>query len=223
VLTISLALVVLALVTIGLRAAGGGNKTADVVEVPSRRDSVPTTQSPSTSSPSTSPSTTTPAAGGSTTSVPKVDTTTPRVKVNDQDGRFEVTVPRSWLNVPTASGDQNQWSLLAQAPDGTLGQTPFIFAVRWAASEGCTLEQCAAQVVARIDTTFPGVTAATASDSVGGLSAVRIDATAADQRVVAWVVVKGDRYWVVQLRGPVDGFETMLGTVRVVVASMSFG
>lgn len=221
-LTIGLAVLVLALVALGLRAAAGRNDTADVVEVPARRSPVPST-TPSTSNRApTSPSTSVP-GGGSTTSVPKLDTTNPKVTVNDKDGRFQVTVPRTWLNVPTTSLDQNQWQVLGQLPDGELAPTSFTFAVRWEASDGCTLEQCTQKVLQRIDALYPGVNTATTSEKIGAEPSTRLDATTGDQRVVAWIVVKGDRYWVAQLRGPAQGFDEMLTVVLPIVATMSFG
>jgi len=95
--------------------------------------------------------------------------------------------------------------------------------VRWVASAGCALERCAGQVVDRLKAVFPGISPTTTSESVGGLPAVRIDASTGDQRLVAWVVVQGDRYWVPQLRGPPDGFDAVLAVAQPVVQGMSFG
>jgi len=228
VLTVGLAVLVLILVAVGLRAAGGRTTSTDIVEVPARRDSVVPTSDPSRLTPSTSapvsPSTTDPTGGaGTSTTLPKVDTVTPRVKVSDADGRFGIVVPRTWLNLPTSMPDQNQWEPLAQQPNGTLVETQFLFAVRWAASGGCSVDRCAAEVVDRLKAAFPGVDPTTAPDSIGGLQAVRIEAATTTQRLVAWVVVKGDRYWVPQLRGPPDEFDPVLAVVQPVVQAMSFG
>jgi len=231
VLTIGLAVVVLALVAVGLRVAAGRSSSTDVVEVPARRGgaTTPTSRfpntSPSTTSSAGSSSTSVPAGGtsGTATTLPKVDTQTPRIKFSDADGRFDVVVPRTWLNLPTPLPDQNQWEPLAQQADGSLVETKYLFAVRWVASAGCALDRCAAQVVDRLKATFPGIDPTTAADTVGSLAAIRIEAATADQRLVAWVVVQGDRYWVPQLRGPPADFDAMLAVVQPVVQAMSFG
>jgi len=229
VLTVGLAVVVLVLVAVGLRAAGGRNRSGDVVEVPARRDSVPPTTDPSSASPSTripgSSSTTAPATGtrGTSTTVPKLDTATPRIRVTDTEGRFGVTVPRTWLNLPALVPDQNQWVPLAQLPTGELGRSPFTFVVRWAASDGCALEACADQVVNRLMSNSALIANTSVTERIGGRPAIRIDAATAAERVVAWVVVEGDRVWIPQLRGPATDFDTALAVVRPVVASMSFG
>lgn len=245
-LTIGLAVLVVGLVALGLRAAAGRSPSAQVTEVPARRDIVPPPSSagPSTSNPSfsptttpttvpgssstTTPGTTTPGGTGTTgTTVPggaaTPDLVTPRLKFTELDGRFEVTVPRSWVNEPSAQVDQAQWVPLAPAPAGGLGKTDFLFAVRWGPSEGCKLEQCAAVVVDRMKTTYPGIIPTTTADTLGGLPAIRIDATFSNTRLVAWIVVKGDRFWVPQMRGPVDDFDVVLTVLRTVVATMSFG
>lgn len=244
-LTIGLAVLVVGLVALGLRAAAGRSPSEQVTEVPARRDIVPPPSSagPSTSNPSFSPtttpttpgspSTTTPGGSGTTTpgststTVPggtaTPDLVTPRIKFTELDGKFEVTVPRSWINEPSAQVDQAQWVPLAPAPNGGLGKTDFLFAVRWGPSEGCKLEQCAAVVVDRMKTTYPGIIPATTADTLGGLPAIRIDATFSNTRLVAWIVVKGDRFWVPQMRGPVDDFDVVFTVLRTVVATMSFG
>jgi len=229
VLTVGLAVVVLAVVAVGLRATGGSNRSGDVVEVPARRDAAPPTSdpsgaNPSTSVPSRSPFTTAPATGrGTSTTLPRVDSQTPRIKVTDADGRFDITVPRTWLNLPTALADQNQWQPSEQQPNGTFTQTPFLFVVRWAPSVGCPLDLCAAQVVGRLKQTYSGLTPTITPERIGSQPAMRIEASTADQRIVVWVVVEGDRLWLPQLRGPPDGFDAVLAVAEAVVATMSFG
>jgi len=219
VLTVGLALLVLALVAVGLRAAGGRTRDGEVVEVPARRDAPPTTSVPRSASPSTTtPSVTVPQASPPA----RIDTDTPRRKATDIDGRFEITVPRTWANLPTPLEDQNQWVPYVPGPNGDLVTSELTFVVRWSPTEGCTLERCAEVIIDRVKTTYAGVTVTTASDTVGGLPAVRIEATTPDQRLVAWVVVKGDRYWVPQLRGPPAEFDEVLAVASPVVASMSF-
>ena len=212
----------LALVAFGLRAAAGRSRSDQVVETPARRDVGPTTSgpSPSTTSPSATPSTTAPR--GSATTPQVVDPITPRLKVSDADGRFTVTVPRTWVNDPAALSDQTQWVPFVQQASGEFTQSEFIFAVRWGDSQGCALERCAATVVDRLKSTYPGVTPTTTPDTVGSLPAIRIEAAAGDQRLAAWVVVKGDRYWVPQMRGPAAQFDVVYQVVRDVVATMTF-
>jgi len=227
VLTVALAAIVLSLVAVGLRASAGRNTSADVVEVPARPGVVPpsTRLIPSTTGPSvfpSSPSTTTP--GGTTgTTVPAANPITPRLKVSDADGRFEVTVPRTWVNTPAGQPDQTQWVPFVQQPNGDFVPTEFVFAVRWEASDGCAVEQCAVKVVERMKTTSPGISPTTTPDTVGGQQAIRIEAATTSQRLVAWVVVEGDRFWVPQLRGPPAEFDIVLTVVKAVVATMSFG
>jgi hypothetical protein len=236
VLTVALAATVLALVAIGLRAVAGRNASNDVVEVPARRDIVPppSSVSPSTTRPAVTPSTRTPsttAPGGTTPTTGAGSTPTPvpgstpasgQQKVSDLDGRFAVTLPRNFVNLPTAQPDQAQWVPFVPLPNGDFGPTGFIFAVRWVATEGCALTRCADAVVERMKATYPGINPTVTADTAGGLDAVRIEAETSDQRLVAWVVVKGDRYWVPQLRGPPLEFDVLLAVVRPVVASMSF-
>jgi hypothetical protein len=235
-LTIGLAVVVLALVALGLRAAGGRDSSGDPVEVEARRDVVPPTttaagSAPSTTAPGASPSTTVPGASpsttvpGSTATTPptSIDLATPKIQVTDADGRFGVTVPRTWLNVPTSEPDQDQWVPLVPLPTGELGRTDYVFAVRWAPSAGCTLETCTTKVVDNLKTAFPGVAPVTTPDRIGSLGAIRIEASTPTQRLVAWVVVEGDRYWVPQLRGPPAQFDAFLAVAGPVVATMTFG
>ena len=227
-LTLGLAALILGLVVVGLRAAAGPSPSTEAIEVPARPGmptSPPTSSGPPTTGPGgASPSTAVPptGAGGTGTSIPKIDTETPRVRVSDLDGRFEVTVPRTWLNLPTLQPDENQWVPIVQRPGGEVEQSELTFAVRWAAADGCTLDRCAADVLARMRTNFPSVNPVTSPDTVGGLPALRIEVSTPDERLVAWVVVKGDRYWVPQLRGPIADFEAVLAVVRPVVTSMSF-
>jgi hypothetical protein len=221
VLTIGLAALVLAMVVIGLQLVGGRAATTAVVEVPPRGvAAAPTNLAPATTGAPGSPTTTVP--GATSTTLPKVDTTTLRVKVTDPDGRFEVTVPRSWVNLPTPLPDENQWEPTAQKDDGSLVDTPFLFGVRWAPAEGCALADCATQVVNRFKAANAGADPVLVDDTVGRLPAKRFDVTVGAQRFVAWIVAKGDRYWVPQLRGPTDTFEAQLAVVVRVVAAMSF-
>ena len=224
-LTVALAVVILAVAGIAIRAAAGRSRTDQVVEVPPRREPLPSTSVPRRSSPSTTaPSTpTTPTTGAGATPAPKLDAVTPRLKVTDLDGRFDITVPRAWLSVPTEAADQLQWVPFVERPTGEVETSGLTFAVRWADSDGCTLEQCAGVVLDRVTASTPGVSPTATPTTVGGQPAVRIEATAAGQRLVAWVVVKGDRYWVPQLRGGLDDFDMVLAVAEVVVASMSFG
>lgn len=230
VLTLALAAVVLAVVGVALWLASGSTGDAGVVDIPARRDTI----APSTSPTITTPTTVTPVTPRTTTTVPttaapslatlpRLDTMTPRITVNDADGRFRVTIPRNWGNLPTPLTDQNVWVPVVQLSSGELIDSDFLFVVRWAPADGCTLELCTAAVLERLKTVYPTITATTASDMIGGKKAIRIEATAADQRLVAWVVVEGDRYWVPQLRGPITTFDATLAVVRTVVAGMSFG
>ncbi len=219
-LTVGLAVLVLAMVAVGLRVGAGAPPSDEVLEVdPITGKTVP----PGGAVTRPSSSTTTSVPGATTTIVPPVDVTTPKIKVADADGRFTVTVPRTWLNVPTAQPDQNQWVPMAQLASGELGQTDYVFAVRWAATAGCDLERCANEVVEPLKAANPRITPVTTPDKVGGLPAIRIEVTVGDRRLVAWVVVQGDRYWVPQLRGPPEQFDLVLAVVRPVVDSMSFG
>ena len=225
-LPIGVAIVLLALVAVGLRAAGGRTRTNEVVEVPARLDPPPSTTTPgSTPSPSTTQpggtAGTRPGTPGSATT--KLDTTTPKVKVTDVDGRFEVTVPRSWVSLPGIVPDSMAWQLFVQDVDGEPLQTEFQFVVKWFASGGCDLEQCAAEHVERLRRGQPALVVQASPDMVAGNPAVRLEASLPAQRVVDWVVVKDDRYWVVQLIGPLDGFEEVLSEVQPVLATMSFG
>jgi hypothetical protein len=240
--TIGVALLVVVLVAVGLRAAAGRARSDQVTEVPARRDIVPpsSSASPSTTSP-VSPSTT--ARGGTSTTVPggsgttlpgsagttvpgsagTPDLATPRIKFTELDGRFEVTVPRSWINEPVAQADQAQWVVLAPAPTGGLGRSEFRFSVRWGPSDGCALERCAAAVIDRMKTTYPGILPVTTTETLAGTPAIRIEAVFGSERLVAWIVVKGDRFWVPQMRGPVDEFDALATVLKAVVATMSFG
>jgi hypothetical protein len=226
--TIGISLVVVALVAVGLRAAAGRDRTEQVTEVPARRDTPqpgPSTTTAGGSSTTTTVrgSTGTTVPGGTGTTVAPPDLVTPRIRFTELDGDFEVTVPRSWINEPTPLPDQAQWVPLAAIPGGGLGRTDFRFNVRWAPSERCTLEACAAGVLDAIKATFPGIQPVTSTDTIGGIPAIRIEATRDEQRLVAWVVVKGDRLWVPQMRGPIAEFDLMVPVLRAVVATMSFG
>lgn len=231
VLTLGLAAVVLAVVVAGLWLGRGQTDEPAVVDIPARRDTaaqrtVPPTSTPATSAPPATRGTATTVpttAPGGLSLLPRVDTITPRVKVNDADGRFQITVPRTWGNLPTPVPDQNVWVPSIQTGTGELTDSDFLFVVRWAPALGCTLERCAEAVLERLKTVYPTIKATTSPDLIGGELAVRIDATAEDQRVVAWVVVKGDRYWVPQLRGPIDTFDPTLAVVQPIVGAMSFG
>ena len=229
VLPIGIAVVLLALVAFGLRAAGGRTETTKTVEVPSRIDPLPSTTSPTSTAPGASPSTTRP--GGPTTTTPDtsgtttptLDTTTPRVKVSDTDGRFDVTVPRSWVSLPGIVPDAIAWQLFEQDADGDPVQTEFQFVVAWFAAEGCSLDRCAAQQVDRMTAAQPTLSPKSTRVNVAGRPAVRLDAVLPPRRLVDWVVVEGDRYWVVHLIGPSTGFDEVLSAVQPVLATMSFG
>jgi len=144
------------------------------------------------------------------------------VQVADLDGRFEVTVPRSWVSLPGTTPDTLAWQLFERDALGDPVQTDFQFIVRWFDSGGCELEACAAEQAGRLTKAQPTLPIATTPTTVAGLDSLRLDASLPLQRLVDWVVVKGDRYWVVQLIGPPDGFDEMLASVQPVLATMSF-
>lgn len=226
VLTVAVALTVLAVVAAGIAVAVGGSKAEPVKEIPSRLDPLP-----STTTVPAGPSTTAPSPGGTGTTVPgapangipKLDTTTPKVKVTDTEGRFEITVPRSWVGLPGITPDSAQWRLFEQGADGSLGQTDFLFVVTWFPSNGCGLEACAAEHVDRLKLGRPSLTVTSNAASVGSRPAVRLDSSVTDQRLAGWVVVQDDRYWAMELVGPPDGFDALLPVVQSVLATMSFG
>ena len=228
----AIAVLPLALTPGALRAAGGRSRTTETVEVPARpgrtTTTAPGTTAPGTTAPSGSaPSTTRP--GGATTTVPgtsgtpTLDTSTPKVKVADLDGRFEITVPRSWVSLPGIATDTLAWQLFEQDPAGEPASTDFQFIVRWFPANGCPLERCAAEQVERLTRNQPALQVRTAPETVAGQPSVRLDAALPDQRLVDWVVLEGDRYWVLQLIGPPTGFDQVLAVVEPVLATMSFG
>ncbi len=213
-LPIGLAAVLLAFAGLGLWAAGGrGEARTRSVEVPARVDRPLSTTT-------TAPSATTPRTSAPS---PAVDLTTPKVKVSDTDGRFDITVPRSWVSLIPATRDTIAWQLLEQDAAGDPVATGFQFIVGWFDSAGCDLDGCAAQQADRLASSQPGLAITTTQTTVAGLPGRQLDAATSDRRVVDWVVVQGDRYWVVQLIGPIDGFEDALAKVEPVVATMSFG
>jgi len=155
---------------------------------------------------------------------PRLDTTTPKLKVTDLDGRFEVTVPRTWLSVPSMTPDSVVWQPLSQDANGTTSPSGFQFSVRWAPSGGCELEKCAEVKVAdALKLKEPALSIKTSPDRVGDQPAVRLETSRGDQRLTAWVVVVGDRYWVPQLAGPAEKFDQLLADAQPVLATMSFG
>ena len=218
VLTIGLALLVLALAAVGLRLAGGRDRRQEVVDIPSRLVPLPSTTAPATSVPSTPrPSTTVPPA------TITLDTSTPKIKMSDADGRFAITVPRSWVNLPVIEPGTVQYRLFEQAADGSVAQTQFLFMVRWFDAKGCALAVCAAEHVLRLQAGRPAVVITRTPEAVAGRPGVRLDSSLPDQRLAGWLVVEGDRYWVMELIGPQAGFDQVLSVVRPVLASMSFG
>ncbi len=225
-LTVGLAVVVLAIMGAGLAVAVRGSGTQPVKEIPSRLDPLPSTTAPRTSGPSTTaPSsgrTTTTAPGDLVNGSPRLDTTTPKLKVIDAEGRFEITVPRSWVGLPGINPDSTQWRLFEQVPDGTLNQTKFLFVVSWFPSNGCQLEDCAAEHADRLKSGQSSLVVTANTDSVGASPAVRLDSSTSTQRLAGWVVVKGDRYWAVELVGPPDGFDDVLSVAQAVLGTMSF-
>ncbi|MEO5678764.1 MAG: hypothetical protein ABIS47_03760 [Acidimicrobiales bacterium] len=221
VLTVGLAAFVLVAAAVGLRAAGGrGPKGDEVVEVPARSDPLPSTTAPGSTDPGSGPSGPTTAPGRST--VP-LDATTPKLTQTDADGRFEITVPRSWVSLPALTPDSTTWQLFDQVGGATPAATGFQFAVAWFDSKGRTLEECAAAQVDAALKVQPSLSISTTPSTVGSQPAARFEVALADRRFVNWVVVRDDRYWVMQLAGPPDGFDDVLPVVERVLATMSFG
>jgi hypothetical protein len=109
------------------------------------------------------------------------------------------------------------------APNASLVMIGFTFGVRWAPTEGCTLAVCAGRVLEALKATSPGIVTTPKADSAGGLDAVRLEQDTPDERLAAWVVVKGDRSWAMLFHGPTGGFDDVLADVRPIVASMAFG
>ncbi len=229
-LTISLAVVVLAFVGVALWAAGRQSSGQGTIEVPSRLVPLPSTSAPTTTLPSTGtqpagPSTTAPGSTGGPTTV--LDTATPKVRMTDIDGRFGVTVPRSWVNVPADEPDTLQLRLFEQAVDGTVTPSDHLFVVRWFPSNGCALADCVAEHVSRLKSVNPTIRITSTADTVAGIPGARLDADLGarlnGQRLVGWVVVQDDRYWAMELVGPPAGFGDVLSVTDPVVATMSFG
>jgi len=217
VLTIGLALLVLALAAVGLRVAVGRERRQEVVDIPSRLVPLPPTTAPSTSVPGPSPPSAVPSAA------PRLDTSTPKIKIIDADGRFSISVPRSWVNLPAIEPDTVQLRLFEQAADGSVAQTEFLFMVRWFDAKGCALDVCAAEHVLRLQAGRPAVVVTLTPEAVAGRQAVRLDSSRPGQRLAGWLVPNDDRYWVMELVGPQAGFDEVLSVVRPVLASMSFG
>jgi len=222
VLTVSLALVVLALAAVGLRVASGRERRQEVADIPSRLVPLPPTTVPSTSVPAPAPPAPSPPATVPS-AVPRLDTSTPKITMTDADGRFAITVPRSWVNLPVIEPGTVQYRLFEQAADGSVAQTQFLFMVRWFDAKGCALAVCAAEHVLRLQAGRPAVVITRTPEAVAGRPGVRLDSSLPDQRLAGWLVVEGDRYWVMELIGPQAGFDQVLSVVRPVLASMSFG
>ena len=218
VLTVGLALLVLAVAAVGLRLAGGRDRRQAVVDIPSRLVPLPSTIAPATTVPSTlRPSTTVPPA------TITLDTTTPKIKMTDADGRFAITVPRSWVNLPAIEPDTVQYRLFEQAADGSVEQSDFLFMVRWFDARGCALAICAGEHLLRLQAGRPSVVVNLTPEVVAGRQGVRLDSSLPDQRLAGWLVVQGNRYWAMELIGPQAGFDEVLSVVRAVLATMSFG
>ncbi len=217
VLTIGLAVLVLALAALGLRLAVGRDRRPEVVDTPSRLVPLPSTTAPSTSVPRTvRPSTTAPPA---TTTL---DTSTPKITMTDADGRFAITVPRSWVNLPAIEPDTVQYRLFEQTADGSVEQSEFLFMVRWFDARGCALAICAGEHLLRLQGGRPSVVVTLAPEVVAGRQGVRLDSSLPGQRLAGWLVLQGDRYWAMELLGPQAGFDDVLSVVRPVLATMSF-
>lgn len=212
-----LALLVLALAAGGLRLAGGRSPSREVVEVPSRLDPLPPSTAPSASVPGTSPLPVDPSVA------PTLDTTTPKIRFIDADGRFGVTVPRGWVNFPAAEPDTLQLRPFEQAADGSVAPSQFLFVVRWFDAQGCNLASCAAEHLIRLQVGRPSTVVNVTPEVVAGRPGFRFDSAVADQRLAGWLVAEGDRYWVMELIGPQEGFDEVLSVVEPVLATMSFG
>jgi len=227
VLTVSLALVVLALAAVGLRVAGGRERRQEVKNIPSRLVPLPPTTVPSTSVPAPAPpapaqpAPSPPATVPST--APRLDTSTPKITMTDADGRFAITVPRSWVNLPVIEPGIVQFRLFEQAADGSVKQSEFIFMVRWFDAKGCALGVCAEEHLLRLQAGRPAVVFTVTPEAVAGRQGVRFDSSLPNQRLAGWLVPDDDRYWVMELVGPQAGFDQVLSVVRPVLASMSFG
>ena len=217
VLTIGLAMLVLALAAAGLRLAGGRDRRPEVVDTPSRLVPLPSTTAPATTVPRTvRPSATAPPAK------PTLDTSTPKIKMTDADGRFAITVPRSWVNLPAIEPDTVQYRLFEQAADGSVEQSEFLFTVRWFDAKGCARGVCAEEHLLRLQAGRPAVVFTLTPEEVAGRQGVRFDSSLPDQRLAGWLVPNDDRYWVMELLGPQAGFDDVLSVVRPVLATMSF-
>ncbi|MEJ7766020.1 MAG: hypothetical protein WKF86_11025, partial [Acidimicrobiales bacterium] len=170
VIPIVLALTVLGLVTFAVRAAAGPKTALQTVEVPARPSPMPGASAPG-GTPNPGQSTVRPGPP----EPPKLDSSTPKVKVNDLDGRFDVTIPRGWLGIPTVVPDSVAWQPLGQDAQGRTIATDFRFIVRWFDSTGCELEQCAAEHVETLLAGDPRLMVKTKADSLAGRPAVRLD------------------------------------------------
>lgn len=215
-LTIGLALFVLALTAFGLWLAGGRDRRPKVLDIPSRAVPLPSTTAPATSVPE-------PPSGTVPPDPTRLDTSTPKIKMADADGRFAITVPRSWVNLPAPEPDTVQLRLFEQGADGSVEQSEFLFMVRWFDAKGCSLATCAGEHVLRLQAGRPSVVVALTPEVVAGRQGVRLDSSVPDQRLAGWLVLRDDRYWVMELIGPQAGFDEVLSVVRPVLASMSFG
>jgi len=227
VVPIGLAVILLGLVTVGLREAGGPTTTPQVVEIPSRVSPIPGMAPRGTPAPGAPGAPGAPAPGANTVAPgpTKLDLTTLNLKVSDLEGRFGVTVPRSWTSLPATVPDSMAWAPVGQAPNGEVSPTPFRFVVQWFASNGCALDQCAEQHAGTLTAKDPAAVVKSSADTLGARPAVRLDVSLREVHFVAFVVVEGDRFWVVQLRAvvTVEGFDQFLSAARPVLATMSFG
>lgn len=154
-----------------------------------------------------------------------VDMAPPTVRIDDPAGQLELLVPVIWEGPTTPDPDVRQWRLPVRMfpPGSNLLLIGFNFTIYWGEPSGCDLGQCAARLVEALQSSGATLAPTLQSESLGGRPALRIDGSAADERVVAWVVVKDDRYWITMLAGPTGDFDEMLASVRPVLATMSFG
>ena len=142
--------------------------------------------------------------------------TPPTVRVADPSGRFEMLVPNIWESTSSFAPDLREWKLPVRTfpPASQLLLIGFTFNVYWGEPSMCDLAQCAARLVEALQTSGATVASTLQTDVVGGEPALRIDAAALNERLTAWVVVKGDRYWVTLLSGPDADFDEMMVSVR---------
>lgn len=226
VLTVVVAVTILALVAIGLRAVDEPKpRYRNTASAPGRSGVLPTT-GPS-SGPVVPRSNWAPSVGPV---IPAnapwdVDMTPPTVRVDDPVGQLGMLVPDTWEGPTAPEPTVRQWQLPVRTfpPASGLLLIGFNFTVSWGAPSSCDLAECAARLVEALQSSGATVAPTLQSESVGGEHALRIDATAPAERVAAWVVVLDDRYWITMLSGPTGDFDEMLAAVRPVLATMAFG